>query len=269
MANRIWLHVFGRGLVGTPDNFGRLGESPTHPELLEYLASEFRQQGGSIKSLIRLLVTSDSFRQSAVPSPEATRLDPANTSLSHTRVRRLEAEAIRDAILLVSGELDERRYGPGINVYYTGKSEGGGPKGPLDGEGRRSLYQRIRRNAHNPFLEAFDAPKPASTRGKRDITNVPGQSLTLLNDPFVIEQSTRWARKVIRAGAQPQPRIESMITRALGRRASAEESDFWLQYVTKLAREHAVRPDQLPSSEPVWRDFAHSLFCLKEFIYVD
>lgn len=269
MANRIWLHVFGRGLVGTPDNFGRLGEAPTHPELLDFLAFEFQQNGGSLKSLLRLLVTSDTFRQSAHPSPEATRLDPANTSLSHARVRRLEAEAIRDAILIVSGELDERRYGPGINVYYTGKSEGGGPKGPLDGEGRRSLYQRIRRNAHNPFLEAFDAPKPASTRGRRDVTNVPGQSLTLLNDPFVIEHSTRWARKVIREGAPARARIESMIIRALGRPASAEDSDFWLHYVTELAGQHSVRPDQLSANEAVWRDFAHSLFCLKEFIYVD
>jgi hypothetical protein len=80
-------------------------------------------------------------------------------------------------------------FGPGVNVYYVGKTEGGGPSGPLDGERRRSLYQRIRRNAHNPLLEAFDAPKPASTRGRRDATNVPAQALTLLNDPFVIEMA--------------------------------------------------------------------------------
>lgn len=200
MVNRLWHHLFGRGLVGTVDNFGRLGEKPTHPELLDYLSTRFIEHGWSMKETIRFLVTSKTFQQSALASADARQIDPGNELLCHARVRRLEAEAIRDAVLAVSGQLDLKMSGPGVNVYYVGKTEGGGPKGPLDGDRRRSIYQRIRRNAANPLLEAFDAPKPASTRGKRDATNVPAQSLTLLNDPFIIDQSAKWAKALVTEG---------------------------------------------------------------------
>jgi hypothetical protein len=181
----------------------------------------------------------------------------------------LEAEAIRDAMLTVSGEVDLKMYGPGVTVYYTAKTEGGGPKGPLDGERRRSVYQRIRRNAANPFLEAFDAPKPVSTRGRRDATNVPAQSLTLLNDPFVIDQSTKWAKALMKDGRSRDERVKAMIVQALGRPASDEDLAGSREFLLELAAEHSIPPQDLPSSERVWQDFAQSLFCLKEFIYVD
>jgi hypothetical protein len=181
----------------------------------------------------------------------------------------LDAEAIRDSVLAVSGQLDLSMYGPGVDVYYVGKTEGGGPKGPLDGQRRRSLYQRIRRNASNPFLEAFDAPKPTSTRGKRDTTNVPAQSLTMLNDPFVIDQSKKWAQKLIAEGRTVDERIRQMFTTAFGRNAKAEEVIMAKQYLHELATEHAVQIDFLDKSELVWQDFAQALFCLKEFIYVN
>ena len=269
IVNRLWHHLFGRGLVGTVDNFGRLGDKPTHPELLDYLATRFVEQGWSMKETIRFLVTSRAFRQEAMPSSDARRIDPANLLHSHAPVRRLEAEAIRDAMLTVSGEVDLKMYGPGVNVYYTAKTEGGGPKGPLDGERRRSVYQRIRRNAANPFLEAFDAPKPVSTRGRRDATNVPAQSLTLLNDPFVIDQSAKWAKALMKDGHNPDERVKAMILQALGRPASAEDLAGSREFLLELAAEHSIPPQDLPSSQRVWQDFAQSLFCLKEFIYVD
>jgi hypothetical protein len=269
MVNRLWHHLFGRGLVGTVDNFGRLGDKPTHPELLDYLASRFVEHGWSIKQTIRFLVTSRAFQQSAMASHDARRIDPGNELLSHARVRRLEAEAIRDAVLMASGQLDLKMYGPGVNVYYVAKTEGGGPKGPLDGERRRSVYQRIRRNAANPFLEAFDAPKPMSTRGKRDATNVPAQALTLLNDPFVIDQSAKWAKALVKDGRDCDERVRAMFVQALGRAATAEELAGSRLFLDELAAEHPIPPGDLNLNERVWQDFAQSLFCLKEFIYVD
>jgi len=184
-------------------------------------------------------------------------------------VRRLEAEAIRDAVLAVSGQMDLKMYGPGVNVYHVAKTEGGGPKGPLDGDRRRSVYQRVRRNAANPFLEAFDAPKPMSTRGKRDATNVPAQSLALLNDPFVIDQSAKWAKALVAEGRSQDERIGGMFVKALGRAATAEDLASAREFLGELAAEHSIPPGEVEKSERVWQDFAQSLFCLKEFIYVD
>ena len=269
MVNRLWHHLFGRGLVGTVDNFGRLGEKPTHPELLDYLAGYFIEHGWSVKQTLRLLMTSKAFQQSAIPSAEARRLDPSNELVSHGRVRRLEAEAIRDAVLATSGQLDLKMYGPGVNVYYVAKTEGGGAKGPLDGDRRRSVYQRIRRNAANPFLEAFDAPKPMSTRGKRDATNVPAQSLTLLNDPFIIDQCSKWAKTLIAEGRARDSRVESMFLKAFARSATPADLTAAREFLDELAAEHTVPSNEIQASEVVWRDFAQSLFCLKEFIYVE
>ena len=268
MVNRLWQHVFGRGLVKTVDNFGHLGEKPTHPKLLDYLAARFVEQQWSVKKMLRLLITSHAFRQSSRTSPSAARSDPANTLLSHMAVRRLDAEAIRDSVLATSGQLDLSMYGPGINVYYTKKTEGGGPKGPLDGNRRRSIYLRIRRNAHNPFLEVFDAPKPTSTRGTRDTTNVPAQSLTMLNDPFVIDQAKKWSQRLVRIGDDPRPRIQSMFRHAFGREPSADEWQATQAYLADLTAEHAAVQDANQRQQRIWQDFAHALFCLKEFIYV-
>lgn len=269
LVNRLWHHVFGKGLVGTVDNFGRLGDVPTHPELLDYLAARFvADEQWSIKKMLRLLMTSQTYQQAAVASEAAKQLDGNNDWLSHMRVRRLEAEAIRDAILSCSGQLDPTMYGPGVDVYFVNKTEGGGPKGPLDGARRRSIYQRIRRNAHNPFLEVFDAPKPSTTRGKRDVTNVPAQSLALLNDPFVIDQAAKWAVTLVRDGADREQRVRGMFVVTLGREPNAAELAASLDYLTELAAEHGVPVAEIPSSTAVWQDFAQTVFCLKEFIYV-
>lgn len=268
LVNRLWHHIFGRGLVATVDNFGHMGNPPTHPELLDFLAAKFVEESWSMKSMLRFLVTSQAFQQSSQTSPAAAQSDPANLLLSHMPVRRLEAEAVRDAILATSGQLDRAMYGPGIDVYYVAKTEGGGPKGPLDGDRRRSVYLRIRRNAHNPFLEAFDAPKPAITRGKRDVTNVPLQSLTMLNDPFIIDQAAKWAKVLVADGLEPAERIRRMYLRALCREPTDRELKATLLYLQDLMVEHEAPLAEAARQELVWQDLAQAIFCLKEFVYV-
>ena len=269
LVNRLWHYTFGRGLVSTVDNFGHMGELPTHPQLLDDLAIRFIESGWSVKSMLRLLVTSKAFRQSSVANDTTLRLDPENRYLSHMPVRRLDADAIRDSILATAGQLDLRMYGRGVYVYHIEKTDGGGPRGPLDGNGRRSVYLRIRRNAHNPFLETFDAPKPTTTRGMRDVTNVPAQALTLLNDSFVIDQANRWAIHLLDSEQESAKLVRLMYERAFARMPTDEELQATIDYADELAAVHRNAANKAAEQQLVWRDVAHALFCLKEFIYVE
>ena len=272
MVNRIWRYLFGYGLVRTTDNFGKLGEQPTHPELLDHLADRFVRSGYSIKAMVRLLATSRAYRMSSRASVESQRLDPSNKLHQHANVRRLDAEEIRDSLLRISGRLEPLLYGPSIPVYHTiGKSKSKGSKeaGPLDGAGRRSIYQEIRRNAHNPFLEAFDLPKPASTRGQRDLTNVPSQSLTLLNSPFVIGQAAEWGKHLAAGESNSvESRIEHMFFKALGRWPSEGERERTAGYLSSLIQHHETPEYQILADARVWKDLAHAIFNLKQFIYI-
>ncbi len=209
IVNRIWHHLFGRGIVATSDNFGRLGQQPSHPELLDWLATRFVEDGWSLKKLIRLIVTTETWQRSSHASREAYEQDPNNLLLSHANVRRLEAEAIRDSLLTVSGRLENRLYG-----------------GPVDGNSpRRSVYVRVIRNSLNPFLRVFDFPEPFSATGRRDVTNVPAQSLTMMNDPQVINYAAAWANQVLSDSQRTTDtaRIEQMFVVAFGRPASDAE----------------------------------------------
>ena len=215
--NRIWHYIFGRGIVATPDNFGHHGERPSHPELLDYLATRFVDGGWSIKTMIRLLVTSEAFCRSPVPSPEARTFDPDNILLSHAPVRRLEAEAIRDALLEVSGQLDLQMFGPSVD----------------EGSTRRSVYVLVRRAPTNPFLAAFDAPVPFTTEGHRTVTNVPAQSLTLMNAPFVHGLARHWAARVSAESTASRDRFARMFEAALGREPASAEIDQGMVYLEK------------------------------------
>jgi hypothetical protein len=271
LVNRVWHYLFRRGIVRTVDNFGKLGEPPTHPELLDWLATQFVREGWSLKKLIRMLVTTEAYQRGSVPNAEAARLDPSNTLFHHVPLRRLEAEEIRDSILSVTGELNAEMYGPSVPVYYaheTGQTKGDRPKGPLDGNGRRSVYLEIRRNATNPFLEVFDVPKPATTRGARDVTNVPAQSLAMLNSQFVLEQARRWAGRLAADGAwSAGDRVERILFRALGRKPAPEERDQSLTFLGELSRERGSAGNVMADAR-VWQDFVHAVFNLKEFLYV-
>ena len=217
------------------------------------------------------MVASRAYQMSSTPSEAASRIDPANQLLQHMPVRRLEAEAIRDSMLAVSGQLELSMYGPSVPVYYaheTGQTKGDRPKGPLDGNGRRSIYLEVRRNATNPLFEVFDFPKPSTTRGERDLTNVPGQSLALLNSPFVIDQSASWARVLVLENTTAGNRIDAMFRKALGRPPSATEHTRAEMFVTEMGQEYGLAPGQLEPDPRVWQDLAQSIFNLKEFIYV-
>ena len=271
-VNRLWRHLFGYGLVRTVDNFGRLGDLPSHPELLDYLANEFVNGGYSVKRLVRRLALTRTYRLSSEASPKSTEVDPSNRWLQHGNLRRLDAEAIRDAMLMISGRLDTTMYGPSVPVHYAarrGLTQGDPDNGPVDGDGRRSIYQEIRRNAHNPFLEVFDLPKPATTRGQRDATNVPAQSLALLNSPLVIGQADEWGRRL--ADGEPTSvdgRITHMFLKALTREPTETERGRVTQYVSDVAADRGTSSELLLYDGRVWQDVAHSLFNLKEFIFI-
>lgn len=205
LVNRVWHHLFGRGLVSTVDNFGRLGEKPTHPELLDDLAKRFMDEGWSLKKLIKEVVMSDTWQRKSLPSKEATEIDPDNLFLSHFRLQRLDAEAIRDSLLVVAGALEDRLYG-----------------GPVEGRsGRRSVYVRNQRNRLDPFLTTFNAPVPLGGKGRRDLTNVPAQSLTLLNSERIMQLAERWAEQL--EGKPAEDAVREMFAKAFAREASDEE----------------------------------------------
>jgi hypothetical protein len=270
MVNRIWLHLFGRGIVPTADNFGVYGERPSHPELLDYLASRFVREGWSIKKQIRFLVLSQTFQQSSRPTQESLTIDPQDRLLSHYPVRRLEGESIRDAILEVSGRLDPTMYGPSLQPYREEpKDYRKLHQGPLDGNGRRSIYLKVTRHEGSRFLETFDFPNPTVARGNRDTTNVPSQALALLNDPFVIDQAGFWADRLIQGQAPSvESRLDSMFRTALGRSPDAAERVRFTSLATELASLHKTAPDQVLGNREVWKDIAHAIFNLKEFIYL-
>jgi hypothetical protein len=231
IVNRLWHHVFGRGIVATTDNFGKLGNLPTHPELLDFLAQRFIDSGGSIKEMVKLMVSSKAFQRSAQSSELSTQKDPENKLLSHWSMRRLEAEAIRDSIVTLSGKLDTTLYGESVG----------------SGDPRRSIYVKVIRNALDPFLTTFDLPVPFSARGKRDTTNVPAQSLTLLNDSKVIDWSRSWALRS--ADAKDEVRVRQMFRQAYSRDASDDEVKQSLAYLATLQQESSEQARKLAKQE--------------------
>ncbi|MEM6348840.1 MAG: PSD1 and planctomycete cytochrome C domain-containing protein [Bacteroidota bacterium] len=268
MVNRLWHYVFGRGLVATPDNFGLQGKLPTHPELLDELALRFQTENWSIKAMLRAMVLSETFQRASVPRSGSQQKDPQNLYLSHFSVRRLEAEAIRDGILAVSGCLDTTMYGETVPIHLTEFMRGRGrPRvsGPLDGMGRRSVYQGIRRNFLPPFLQAFDFPVPFTAFGKRNVSNVPAQSLSLMNDPFVQEQARYWAENNAKDSLQTEARISLLYEQAFARSPRAEEIKSGQAFLQSQALLYPEDPD---AQAKAWADYTHMLINLKEFIFL-
>jgi hypothetical protein len=266
MVNRIWHHLFGRGLVASVDNVGELGDRPTHPELLDYLADRFIKEGWSVKKMVRTLVLTRAYRMSSRAGGAGDRVDPENVLLHRMRVRRLEGEAIRDSLLAVSGRLDRKLHGPPVPIHLTPFLQGRGrpESGPLDGDGRRSLYLSVRRNFLSPLLLAFDTPIPFSTVGRRTVSNVPAQALILMNDPLVHQQARVWAERVLVQPGTARERVAGMYLRAFSRPPTAAELGACLEFVQEQARLHSGRQDD----PAVWADLAHTLFNVKEFIFV-
>ncbi|HSG72533.1 MAG TPA: DUF1553 domain-containing protein, partial [Planctomycetaceae bacterium] len=274
IVNRLWHHHFGRGIVESVDDFGHMGKSPSHPELLDWLARQLTDNNWSLKHIHRLMVLSSTYQmRSDQHDPNAEAADPGNVLLHRMNLQRLEGEAIRDAILQISGRLDRTLYGPSVLPHLTPFMEGRGRpgSGPLDGNGRRSLYINVRRNFLTPLFLAFDYPTPFSTIGRRSVSNVPAQGLSLMNNEFVIQQAALWSKRVLEetpGGSIPpqdirEQRIRLIYESALSRLPSEDELDFAEGFLAAQSAEYGTA-----DHPQVWSDFCHVVFNLKEFIYV-
>jgi hypothetical protein len=264
MANRVWRWVFGQGLVATVDNFGVMGEAPSHPDLLDYLANYLVDHDWSVKALIRHLVTSRAFQAQSLASAKAQQVDPANRLLSHMPVQRLRAEAVRDSILAVSGTLDQTMFG------YTGPANQSESAALAHPKLRRGVYQYIRRESLDHMMLMFDAPEPSRTQGDRETSSVPGQSLLMLNSALVHEQATAWAAKdmKLRKGYSTEQRIEHLFAKALGRQPSAAEVQSLVEFIDDQAEAYALPPAARGSDQRLWADLCHVLINAKEFLYI-
>jgi hypothetical protein len=188
------------------------------------------------------------------------------------RIRRLEGEVIRDAILAVSGDFDRTLFGPSIPAHLTPFMEGRGrpQSGPLDGEGRRSVYISVRRNFLSPLMLAFDMPIPFSCMGRRNVSNVPAQALILMNDPFVVREASHWASRALADhGLTASERICTMYQAAFGRQPSSEETTAALEFLEQQSHELGLQGTQWAGDSRVWADLAHVLFNSKAFIFID
>ncbi|MGB7344865.1 MAG: PSD1 and planctomycete cytochrome C domain-containing protein [Pirellulaceae bacterium] len=268
MVNRLWHHLFGRGIVPTTDDFGPQGQPASHPELLDALAVDFAESGWSIKHALRNIVLSQTYAQSSTTNPTndaamIANVDPTNSLLHCMPIRRLPAESIRDQILAVSGQLDDKQFGGSVPTYRTPFMTGRGARasGPRDGEGRRSVYLAVYRNFLNPFMSTFDVPNPFGPLGRRSVSNVPAQSLTLLNDPFVIEQADLWVKKLIDKEQSAEERIIEMVRTAHG----VELSDPQVQRLAQFVKEH---PEAGKNEQQVWAELAHALMNMKAFYFL-
>jgi hypothetical protein len=238
--------------------------------LLDYLADRFMREGWSTKKLITLLVGSATWRQSSQADKQAIAIDPENRLWHHLPMRRLEAEAIRDSILVTTGRFDGALFGPPIDPYRTAED----PmkrlfKGPLDGHGRRSIYTKMTLMEPPRFLALFNQPLPLLTVGKRDVTNVPDQALALLNDPFVLAMAKHWSERIVKDDSTTlEQRAEKMFAVALSRPATTAEVDRLVRLAQRSGELRKVNRDSLLKSADVWQDVGHAILNLKEFIYV-
>ena len=269
-VNRVWHWLFGRGLVTTTDDFGHVGDQPSHPELLDYLAVRFMNEGWSTKRLVRSILLSRTWQQSQQAVPGALEADPANRLLHHFPVQRLDAESLRDAILFVSGRIDATLYGPTLNPSRLNED----PQkrlfsGPLDGLGRRSIYTKVTIMEPPRFLATFNQPSPKIPTGRRDITTTPAQSLTLLNDPFVMNQAEFWATQLVsRQDGSVEARVQHMFAKALGRDATSEELSRWSDASRDFAAAPSTTDAERLADRNVWQAMAHAMFNTKEFLYL-
>ncbi|MFN7936611.1 MAG: PSD1 and planctomycete cytochrome C domain-containing protein [Bryobacteraceae bacterium] len=264
-VNRLWHHLFGAGIVSSIDNFGTRGAAPTHPELLDYLATEFIANGWHTKPLLRRIVLSRAYRQSAATNTKALETDPENRLLWRMSRRRLEAETIRDAMLSVSGLLDPKAGGPSLPFYVPGNVNLGKPEffkeeAVLDTESRnrRSIYLPVLRKSQMPeldILNLFNFPDPNQITGPRTPTTIPTQALYLMNAPFVQQQAEALATRILATGISDEERIALLVRTVYARRIRDGEAQRLLQFLNQGQRQDA------------WKRLCHSLLISNEFLY--
>jgi cytochrome c553/mono/diheme cytochrome c family protein len=272
MANRVWYHLFGRGLVETIDNFGAMGEMPTHPDLLDYLAVRFMQGKWSTKQLIREIVLSRTYQMASDHSPVNYNVDPENKFVWRMSRKRLEAEAIRDAVLATSGKLKlERPHGSPV-MKLTGGELGRQVRGDelLKENEYRSCYLPLARGYVPEFLNVFDMADPELVTGQRDVTTVATQALYMMNSPVVQELSTATAERVLKNEKLKDEgnRIDYAFQLTLGRRATADQIGAAQQFLKDFESSQAsgMKPEQRRLQ--AWTTFCHTLYASAEFRYV-
>ena len=252
MVNRLWQHHFGEGIVGTPNDFGAQGDKPTHPELLEWLATQLVGGGWKLKPLHKQIMLSAAYQQSHEVNPENLAIDPANKYLWHYQPRRLDAEIIRDALLAVGGNLDKNMFGPSI----------------LDNTPRRSVYLRVKRSELIPLMTMFDAPEPTQSVGERISTTVPTQSLALMNSPFVRQQAEKLSQSIRPTKETPlAASVDHAYRITFGRVPSADERSQMLAFVE--SQRTLAGTDPATNTDQALTEFCQVLLCLNEFVYVD
>jgi len=271
IVNRIWQHHFGRGIVRTPNNFGQLGEPPTHPELLDWLAQEFMRGDWRFKALHKTIVMSNTYRQSSVGDEQGLTLDPANELFARQNARRLGAEELRDTVLAAGGRLNTKMFGPGVYIdlsaeVLAGQSQPGsgwGKSSPED-QARRSIYIHVKRSLIPPILSNFDFPDTDATCESRFITTQPAQALTLLNGDWINQQASLLAARLRdEAGESLERQLETAFRSCLGRSATDSELVRGRQLVEQLRSQGGLEPDAALAG------FCLMLFNRNEFLYVD
>jgi len=298
MVNRVWHYHFGRGIVSTPGDFGRMGMRPTHPELLDYMASYFVENGWSIKKVHRLIMLSNTYQVSSDHQAKAAEADPDNKLMWHYNRRRLEAEAIRDSMLQVSGLLNPQMGGPGVMPPVpagtlsdlSATAVAGGWKVDADAaqHNRRSVYIFVRRNLLYPMLHEFDTANTFEVWHQRKNTVTPSQSLDLLNNETILKWSQSFAERILsdaRASSESLEQVDRAFRLTYGRRPNADEQKIAAGFLakqipimaTRLASNNPVKPP-LPMHMPQGMDPAraaalvdlcHMLLASNEFLYIN
>lgn len=252
MANRIWAWSFGRGLVNTPSNFGFLGDKPTHPELLDWLANYFVDSKWSIKSMNRLIVSSKTFKQSSKGNSNSGENDPANIYLWKFNRKRLDVESWRDSVLAVAGSLENSTGGPTFNLNDSGSN-------------KRTIYAKISRHELHPLLRLFDFPDPNITSEKRVETTIPQQQLFMINSPFVIQQSKHLAHRLKSGNPNIESQVKQAYQLAYARLPDQDELGLAVKFLEKqddVEEQRSNRQDRLER-------FCQALFASNEFLFID
>jgi hypothetical protein len=264
-VNRVWMHLFGEGLVRSVDNLGTQGERPTHPELLDDLAVRFMEYGWSIKKLLRTLVLSRTYQTAAAESADATRIDSENKLLWRASLRRMDAETMRDAILCVSGRLDRAMGGSAVSGMGEFATNNGGKGGiVVDGNTRRGVYLPVLRNDLPSLFEVFDFADPDVSTGRRNVTTGPAQALYLMNSPFVMDQARDAARRLL-AVAEDRERLDLLYRLAFGRTPTPAERHSVMQFLGERRRESTLDPAYELAA---WTGVCQAVFGCAEFRFV-
>ena len=276
-VNRLWMHHFGEGIVSTPDNFGHTGSPPSHPQLLDWLATEFVARGWSIKRMHWLIMTSHTYRQKSTFVPklhaQAKKIDPENRLLWRQRLHRLEAEALRDAVLHVAGTLNTKMFGPPVPMQRRPDGEIVVPTN--DAGAKRSIYLQVRRSQPLTFLGVFDQPVMQTNCTRRDTSTVSSQALTLLNSDFMVRQAKAFADRVLREKAD-DPAGHAMLL-AYGRQVNNTERKLLTTFLQQQSQRHlqtltkgkATDAQRQQAQQKALADLCHMLLTANEFAYVD